>query len=116
MRAAGANVRARLVTERSANNYPALQVREGEEVFVWLSHFADERSRDEHVERSGLERDAAGVITFAAFVAAADRVADAVAPVRRGARGPGEPGGERQKPGGDGWLRRRCLWVRRCVR
>jgi hypothetical protein len=60
LRAAGANVRARLATEHAANNYPALPVREGDEVFVWLSLFADERSRDEHVERSGLERHVAG--------------------------------------------------------
>jgi hypothetical protein len=60
LRVAGANVRARLVTERAANNYPALPVREGEEVFVWLSLFADERSRDEHVQGSGLERHVAG--------------------------------------------------------
>jgi quinol monooxygenase YgiN len=60
LRAAGANVRARLVTEHAANNYPALPLREGEEVFVWLSLFADERSRDEHVERNELERHVTG--------------------------------------------------------
>jgi NIPSNAP len=49
LRQAGADVRARFVTERSENNFPPLPVREGEEVFVWLSLFADEAARDEHV-------------------------------------------------------------------
>jgi hypothetical protein len=48
LRRAGANVRARFVTEHSENNYPALPVRDGEEVFVWLSLFADERTQAEH--------------------------------------------------------------------
>jgi hypothetical protein len=51
LRDAGANVRARFVTEHSDNNYPALPVREGEEFFVWLSLFPDERSRDEQSKR-----------------------------------------------------------------
>jgi hypothetical protein len=46
----GANVRARFATEHSANNYPALPVREGENVFVWLSLFADAHARNEHIE------------------------------------------------------------------
>jgi quinol monooxygenase YgiN len=50
LRASGADVRARFATERSTNNYPALPVREGENVFVWLSLFADQRARNEHVE------------------------------------------------------------------
>ena len=50
LRAAGANVRARFATEHSENNFPALPVREGEEVFVWLSLFSDARARSEHVE------------------------------------------------------------------
>jgi NIPSNAP len=60
---AGANVRARFVTEHSANNYPPLPVREGEEFFVWLSLFDDERTRDEHVQRSGLDALVAGHLT-----------------------------------------------------
>jgi hypothetical protein len=36
---AGAVILACLVTENSANNYPALPVREGEEVFAWFSRF-----------------------------------------------------------------------------
>jgi hypothetical protein len=51
LRDAGANVRARFVTEHSHNNYPALPVREGEEFFVWLSLFPDESSRDEQSKR-----------------------------------------------------------------
>jgi NIPSNAP len=60
LREAGANVRARFVTEHSANNYPPLPVREGEEFFVWLSLFDDERTRDEHIQRSGLDALLAG--------------------------------------------------------
>jgi hypothetical protein len=48
LRQTGANVRARFVTEHSPNNFPALPVREGEEVFVWLSLFADRRTRGDH--------------------------------------------------------------------
>jgi quinol monooxygenase YgiN len=48
LRQAGAGVRARFVTEHSENTFPALPVREGEEVFVWLSLFTDERARSEH--------------------------------------------------------------------
>ena len=51
LRDAGANVRARFVTEHSDNNYPALPVREGEEFFVWLSLFPDEQARDEQSNR-----------------------------------------------------------------
>src|SRR5262245_48802170 len=50
LRRAGATVRARFATEHSPNNYPALPVREGEEVFVWLSTFADRRARSRHLE------------------------------------------------------------------
>src|SRR5262245_9079086 len=46
LREAGANVRARFVTEHSENTFPSLPVREGEDVFVWLSLFADGRARD----------------------------------------------------------------------
>jgi quinol monooxygenase YgiN len=60
LRQTNANVRARFVTEHSENNYPALPVREGEEVFVWLSLFADERARDEHVGSIDLDALLAG--------------------------------------------------------
>lgn len=45
---AGAVVLAYFVTERSANNFPALPVREGEDVFIWFAGFAD-RTTDERV-------------------------------------------------------------------
>jgi quinol monooxygenase YgiN len=54
LREADANVRATFVTEHAENSFPALPVREGENVFVWLSLFADERARDEHVALLGL--------------------------------------------------------------
>jgi hypothetical protein len=57
---AGAHVRARLATEHATNNYPPLPVREGEECFVWLSLFPDERTRDEHAGRAGLDALLAG--------------------------------------------------------
>ena len=60
IRKAGANVRAKFVTEHSENNYPRLPIREGEEVFVWLSLFADERARDEHLGRIDLQALTAG--------------------------------------------------------
>ena len=41
-RRAGGSVLVTLVTDRSANNFPALPIREGEEVFVWFSQFADQ--------------------------------------------------------------------------
>jgi hypothetical protein len=55
LRQTGADVRARFATEHSANNYPALPVREDNEFFVWLSRFPDAGARDEHLERSGLD-------------------------------------------------------------
>jgi quinol monooxygenase YgiN len=41
---AGARVLAYFVTDASPNNYPALPVREGENVFVWFTSFPDEDS------------------------------------------------------------------------
>ena len=52
--AAGAEVLASFVTENSANNYPALPVREGEQCFVWFSRFDDEAAFDRHA--AGLAR------------------------------------------------------------
>jgi NIPSNAP len=46
---AGAAVEAYLVTESSPNGFPALPVREGENVFVWLSRFADRPAHERHV-------------------------------------------------------------------
>ena len=45
---AGASILAYFVTEESANNYPALPVREGEQVFVWFSRFEDEAAYERH--------------------------------------------------------------------
>ena len=45
---AGASILAYFVTENSANNYPALPVREGEHVFVWFSLFEDEAAYEQH--------------------------------------------------------------------
>lgn len=42
---AGAKFLSALVTETSANNFPALPVREGEHVFVWFSLFRDAPAR-----------------------------------------------------------------------
>jgi quinol monooxygenase YgiN len=60
LRAAGAAALASYRSEHSANNFPALPVREGEEVFVWLSRFDDEAAHMRHVaelERSQEWRD-----------------------------------------------------------
>jgi hypothetical protein len=43
---AGACVLAELVTDDSPNNFPALPIREGENVFAWLSLFADQAAFD----------------------------------------------------------------------
>jgi quinol monooxygenase YgiN len=51
LRRAGANVVAAFSTEHSPNNFPALPIREGEEVFVWLSRFADQAAHAEHAAR-----------------------------------------------------------------
>jgi NIPSNAP len=51
---AGMSILATYVTEHSANTFPALPVREGDDVFVWLAMFADE---DDHARsRSVLEQ------------------------------------------------------------
>ncbi|GLV60483.1 NIPSNAP family containing protein [Dictyobacter sp. S3.2.2.5] len=42
LRKAGATILGCFVTEPSENTYPALPVREGENVFVWFASFADE--------------------------------------------------------------------------
>src|SRR6266496_2398348 len=45
---AGASILAYFVTEESANNYPALPVREGEQVFVWFSRFEGVAAHERH--------------------------------------------------------------------
>jgi hypothetical protein len=57
---AGADVVAAYSTEHSPNNFPALPIREGEEVFVWLSRFADRSSHAEHAARLDLTGTLAG--------------------------------------------------------
>ena len=46
---AGALILAYFVTEDSANNFPALPVRENENVFVWFAGFQDQMAYDQHV-------------------------------------------------------------------
>jgi hypothetical protein len=45
LRSAGATLLGHFVTEPAENTYPALPVREGENVFVWLRGFADMQTR-----------------------------------------------------------------------
>jgi NIPSNAP len=45
---AGASILAYFVTESSANSFPALPVREGENVFVWFSRFRDQVEHERH--------------------------------------------------------------------
>jgi hypothetical protein len=51
---AGARISACYVTETSPNSFPALPVREGENVLAWFAMFADTDTA--HALRSGLER------------------------------------------------------------
>lgn len=51
----GTSILSYFVTEESANTYPALPVREGEQVFVWFSRFRDQAAYDEHI--AALARD-----------------------------------------------------------
>jgi hypothetical protein len=37
------------MTEHSENTFPALPVREGENVFVWLAHFNDPVAYERHI-------------------------------------------------------------------
>lgn len=46
---AGASILAYFVTEDSPNTFPALPVREGENVFVWFGGFADQAASEHHV-------------------------------------------------------------------
>lgn len=45
---AGASILAYFVTESSANSFPALPVREGENVFFWFSRFRDQVEHERH--------------------------------------------------------------------
>ena len=47
--AAGISVLATFATEHSVNTYPALPVREDENVFVWMALFADEDDHERHL-------------------------------------------------------------------
>lgn len=50
LEATGIRVLATYATEHSPNNFPALPVREGEDVFVWMTLYADEADHRRHVE------------------------------------------------------------------
>jgi quinol monooxygenase YgiN len=54
LRDSGADVVASFATEHAANNFPRLPVREGEEVFVWISRFPDEAAHSSHAARLDL--------------------------------------------------------------
>jgi len=45
----GASILAYFVTEDSPNTFPALPVREGENVFVWFAGFREEEAYERHV-------------------------------------------------------------------
>jgi quinol monooxygenase YgiN len=49
LKEAGGSMSAYFVTENSANNFPRLPVREGEDVFVWFSCFSDRAAYERHV-------------------------------------------------------------------
>jgi quinol monooxygenase YgiN len=49
----GTSVLAYFVTESSANNFPALSVREGENVFIWFSRFRDQAAYEDHLANRG---------------------------------------------------------------
>ena len=49
LRQAGASIRACYVTEPSPNSFPRLPVREGENVFVWISSFDDAHHFEAHL-------------------------------------------------------------------
>jgi quinol monooxygenase YgiN len=75
LRAAGVTVLASYVSEHSENTFPALPVREDEDVLVWMSLFEDEADHDRHVR--GLEESSgwrAASHALAAHVAGAAEV------------------------------------------
>lgn len=56
MTGAGAEVLASFVTENSPNNYPALPVRENEQVLVWFARFENEAVYGNHAAALGRSR------------------------------------------------------------
>lgn len=54
---AGGSVLAQLVTDHSANNFPALPVREGENAFVWFSGFQSLKAYEDHRVKLAASRD-----------------------------------------------------------
>ena len=54
---AGASVVAQFATEKSPNNFPALPVREGENVFVWFARFDGLQAYKDHVVRLTASRE-----------------------------------------------------------
>jgi quinol monooxygenase YgiN len=65
LRDAGISVLASYATEHSENTFPALPVRENEDVFAWMSLFADEADHARHVrvlEQSSVWRDASQIL------------------------------------------------------
>lgn len=52
IQADGARLLARFVTETSANNFPALPIRDREHVFVWFARFDDEAAERAFAERA----------------------------------------------------------------
>ncbi len=62
---AGASILAYFVTERSANTFPRLPVRAGEQVFVWFARFRDQADYDHHREALAQSRQWRGEVTDA---------------------------------------------------
>ena len=54
----GVPVLAWFVTEKAANNYPRLPVREGERVLVWFTRFGSDADRSAHANRIARAEDA----------------------------------------------------------
>jgi len=75
LREAGVNVVASYATEHSQNTFPALPVRDNEDVFAWMSLFEDEADHARHVrvlDQSSVWRDASQA--FAAYLAEDEEV------------------------------------------
>jgi quinol monooxygenase YgiN len=75
LRDAGVTLLATYTTEHSENTFPALPVRENEDVFVWMSLFEDESDHARHVrdlEQSSVWRDASRAL--AAHLAGAKEI------------------------------------------
>ena len=59
----GATVLAYFVTEHSENTFPALPVREGENIFVWFAHFTDPAAYELHAVALAQSQPWRGAIT-----------------------------------------------------